>query len=67
VVLADLGQSFPPQVTRVCSFGASPSVMKDGEGVLRGFINTADTPHFELVNANRAAAYGLYPKRAADG
>jgi hypothetical protein len=35
----------------------------DGEAVLRGFINVADTPHFDLVQANRKAAYSLYQKR----
>jgi hypothetical protein len=35
----------------------------DGEAVLRGFINVADTPHFDLVRANRRAAYSLYQKR----
>jgi hypothetical protein len=37
----------------------------DGEAVLRGFVNTTDTPHFDLVNANRKAAYDLYRKRMA--
>jgi hypothetical protein len=36
----------------------------DGEAVLRGFVNIADTPNFDLVQANRAAAYDLYEKRA---
>lgn len=35
----------------------------DGEAVLRGFVNAADTPHFELVQANRRVAYQLYEKR----
>lgn len=35
----------------------------DGEAVLRGFVNVADTPHLDLVRANRAHAYGLYRKR----
>ena len=35
----------------------------DGEAVLRGFVNAADTPHFELVQANRKAAHELYEKR----
>jgi hypothetical protein len=37
----------------------------DGEAVLRGFINTADTPHLDLVQANRRTAYHLYTKRTA--
>lgn len=37
----------------------------DGEAVLRGFVNTADTPHFELVQANRRLGYNLYPLRGA--
>ncbi len=37
----------------------------DGEAVLRGFINTADTPHFDLVQANRTSAYELYESRSA--
>jgi hypothetical protein len=36
----------------------------DGEAVLRGFVNIADTPNFDLVHANRAAAYELYEKLA---
>lgn len=39
----------------------------DGEATLRGFVNTADTPHFELVQANRHLGYGLYPARAGEG
>jgi hypothetical protein len=35
----------------------------DGEAVLRGLVNVADTPHFDLVRANRLAAYGLYRSR----
>lgn len=35
----------------------------DGEAVLRGFVDTTDTPHFDLVQANRRAAYPLYTKR----
>jgi hypothetical protein len=35
----------------------------DGEAVLRGFVNTADTPHFELVQANRQLGYNLYAMR----
>ncbi len=37
----------------------------DGEAVLRGFVNTTDTPHLELIQANRKAAYELYERRAA--
>jgi hypothetical protein len=36
----------------------------DGEAVLRGFVNTADTPHFDLVQANRRLGYGLYAMRS---
>lgn len=36
----------------------------DGEAVLRGFMNLADTPHFDLVQANRKLGYGLYRMRA---
>jgi hypothetical protein len=36
----------------------------DGEALLRGFINTTDTPNFELIRANRLIAYDLYAKRA---
>ena len=36
----------------------------DGEAVLRGFVNTADTPHFELVQANRQLGYNLYSMRS---
>jgi hypothetical protein len=36
----------------------------DGEATLRGFINIADTPHFDLVQLNRRLAYGLYQMRA---
>jgi len=32
----------------------------DGEAVLRGFLNTADTPHFDLVQLNRRLGYSLY-------
>lgn len=35
----------------------------DGEATLRGFVNVADTPSFELVRANREFAYDLYEKR----
>ena len=35
----------------------------DGEAVLRGFVDTTDTPHFDLVQANRRVAYSLYTKR----
>lgn len=38
----------------------------DGEATLRGFVNTADTPHFDLVQLNRRLAYNLYPIRAGD-
>jgi hypothetical protein len=37
----------------------------DGEATLRGFVNTADTPHFDLVQANRRIAYKLYETRSA--
>ncbi|MBC8103864.1 MAG: hypothetical protein H7Z41_14925 [Cytophagales bacterium] len=36
----------------------------DGEAVLRGFVDTTDTPHFDLVQANRRVAYNMYPLRA---
>jgi len=36
----------------------------DGEATLRGFINVADTPHFDLVQLNRRLAYKLYETRA---
>ncbi len=36
----------------------------DGEALLRGFLNVADTPNFELIQANRKVAYDLYKKRA---
>ena len=36
----------------------------DGEAVLRGFVNVADTPNFDLVQANRRLAYDLYEKRS---
>lgn len=36
----------------------------DGEGLLRGFVNVADTPNFELIQANRQLAYDLYRKRS---
>ena len=39
----------------------------DGEATLRGFVNVADTPHFELVQANRRLGYGLYAMRAGSG
>jgi hypothetical protein len=37
----------------------------DGEATLRGFVNIADTPSFELIQANRAVGYDLYKTRAA--
>ena len=37
----------------------------DGEATLRGFVNIADTPNFELVQANRVLGYNLYRMRAA--
>ncbi|HYO08666.1 MAG TPA: beta-galactosidase [Tepidisphaeraceae bacterium] len=37
----------------------------DGEAVLRGFVNIADTPNFELIQANRRVAYEMYRTRAA--
>lgn len=36
----------------------------DGESTLRGFVNVADTPHFELVQANRRLGYNLYQRRS---
>lgn len=36
----------------------------DGEATLRGFLNVADTPHFDLVQLNRRLAYNLYSTRA---
>jgi hypothetical protein len=36
----------------------------DGEATLRGFVNIADTPNFELVQANRRLGYDLYRTRA---
>ncbi len=35
----------------------------DGEATLRGLVNTADTPHFDLIQLNRRLAYGLYEAR----
>ncbi len=35
----------------------------DGEATLRGFVNIADTPNFELISANRRVAYNLYRTR----
>lgn len=37
----------------------------DGEGLLRGFVNVADTPNFELIQANRRLGYEMYKMRAA--
>lgn len=37
----------------------------DGEALLRGFVNTTDTPNFELIQVNRNFAYELYDTRAA--
>ncbi len=37
----------------------------DGEATLRGFLNVADTPHFDLVQLNRRLAYRLYETRSA--
>lgn len=39
----------------------------DGEATLRGFLNVADTPHFDLVQVNRRLAYKLYETRSASG
>ena len=39
----------------------------DGEATLRGFVNVADTPNFELVRASREVNYDLYQKRASAG
>jgi hypothetical protein len=36
----------------------------DGEATLRGFLNVADTPHFDLVQLNRRYAYNLYRTRS---
>lgn len=36
----------------------------DGEATLRGFLNGADTPHFDLVQLNRRIAYNLYERRS---
>ncbi|MGC4032920.1 MAG: hypothetical protein QM754_14525 [Tepidisphaeraceae bacterium] len=36
----------------------------DGEATLRGFVNVADTPNFELVQTNRRLGYGMYEFRA---
>lgn len=36
----------------------------DGEATLRGFVNGADTPHFDLVQVNRRHAYHLYKTRS---
>ena len=35
----------------------------DGEATLRGFVNVADTPNFELVEVNRALAARMYQAR----
>ncbi len=35
----------------------------DGEATLRGLVNTADTPHFDLIQLNRRLSYGLYQVR----
>jgi len=35
----------------------------DGEAVLRGFLNVADTPNYLLVEANRQVAAELYQSR----
>lgn len=37
----------------------------DGEAVLRGFVNVADTPNFELIRSNRAFAEPMYKTRSA--
>jgi hypothetical protein len=39
----------------------------DGEATLRGFVNGADTPHFDLVQMNRRLAYDLYKTRQGSG
>ncbi|MBC8135092.1 MAG: beta-galactosidase [Fibrella sp.] len=36
----------------------------DGEAVLRGMVDVADTPHFDLVEVNRRVAYELYSLRS---
>jgi hypothetical protein len=38
----------------------------DGEATLRGLVNGADTPHFDLTQLNRRLAYNLYQTRAAN-
>jgi hypothetical protein len=35
----------------------------DGEAVLRGFVNTTDTPHLDMIQMNRKMAYSLYQRR----
>ena len=35
----------------------------DGEATLRGFVDTTDTQHFDLIQANRRMAYPMYEKR----
>ncbi len=37
----------------------------DGEATLRGFVTTADTPHFDLVQLNRRIAYQMYEMRGS--
>ena len=37
----------------------------DGEATLRGFVNIADTPRFDLLQANRRLAYPMYQTRNA--
>lgn len=36
----------------------------DGEATLRGFLNVADAPHFDLVQLNRRIAYKMYETRS---
>jgi agarase len=39
----------------------------DGEGYNVGFVNVADIPYLEMVNAAKAFNSTIYPKRFADG
>jgi hypothetical protein len=41
------------------------SARPDGEATLRGFLDVADSPHFDLVRLNRRVAYKLYEIRGA--
>ena len=35
----------------------------DGEATLRGFVNVADTPNFEMISVNRRFGYSMYKTR----